>query len=349
MPRLLTRENFTEAVFTRDGHRCVVCRNPAVDAHHLIDRALWEDGGYYSENGVALCDACHVAAEKTLVGAEELRAAASIKTVLLPEHLDPSLRYDKWGNVLVNKTRRAPGELFYDPGVQKLLGEAGLLGLFDAKSKYPRTMHFAWSENLQNDDRRLLTEKYFSGEEIVVTEKLDGENTTMARDYIHARSLDSKDHPSRGWVKQLHGRIQREIPEGWRICGENMYALHSIPYDSLKSFFYVFNIWDRGDCFSWDETVEFSELLGLSPVPVIYRGPWDREKLLDLAAGIDRGKCEGYVARVARRFQAHEFSRVVGKFVRKSHVRTSTHWMEGPVVPNKLAASDCASEQGQPA
>jgi len=77
-------------------------------------------------------------------------------------------------------------------------------------------------------------------------------------------------------------------------------------------------------------------LLGLKAVRVLYRGPWDRQKLIDLAGSIDRGQCEGYVARVARRFRAHEFSRVVGKFVRKNHVQTSEHWMSGPVIPNKL-------------
>jgi len=336
MPRLLTRSDFGAAVFKRDDYRCVSCREPADDAHHLIDRALWADGGYYLENGVSLCEVCHLAAERTHMIPDWLREEAGIKTTLLPEHLDPSLRYDKWGNVIINKDRRSPGELFYEPNVQKVLGEAGLLGMFDGMVKYPRTMHFAWSENLQNDDRRLLTEKGFAGEEIVVTEKLDGENTTMTRDYIHARSLDSKDHLSRGWVKGLHGKIQHEIPENFRICGENMYAVHSIPYDSLESYFYVFNIWERGECFSWDETTEYSELLGLKAVRVLYRGPWDRQKLIDLAGSIDRGQCEGYVARVARRFRAHEFSRVVGKFVRKNHVQTSEHWMSGPVVPNKL-------------
>lgn len=337
MSRLLSRSDFAAAVLKRDGYRCVVCREPADKAHPLIDSGLWPDGGYYLENGVSVCAVCRVAAEKTFVSPEELREKAGIKTVLLPEHFDAALKYDRRGNVIVNKTRRSPGELFYEPNVQEVLGEAGLLGLFDGRVKYPRTMHFDWSENLQNDDRRLLTEKYFEGEEIIVTEKLDGENTTMTRDYIHARSLDSKDHPSRGWVKQLHGRIRREIPEDWRICGENMYAVHSIAYEALRSYFYVFNIWERGECLSWDETVEFSEVLGLKTVAVLYQGPWDRRKLIELAASIDRGQCEGYVARVARRFRAHEFSRVVGKFVRAGHVQTSEHWMSGPVVPNRLA------------
>ncbi len=257
---------------------------------------------------------------------------------MLPEHLDPNVRWDHWGNTIVNRERRQPGELFHLPNVQQLLSEAGVLGQFERHSKYPRTMHLDWSENLQNDDRRLLTEKYFEGEEVVVTEKMDGENTTMLRDGVHARSMDSGSHPSRTWVQQLHGRIRHEIPENWRVCGENCYALHSVPYENLDGYFLLFNIWEDGKCLSWDETVSFAGMLGLSTVPVIWRGKWDRAELVPLARGIDREACEGYVVRVARAFAAHEFSRVVGKFVRRNHVRTSTHWMEGPVVVNKLAA-----------
>ena len=44
---LLTRDQFREGVFKRDNHKCVICRAPAVDAHHIIERRLWTDGGYY--------------------------------------------------------------------------------------------------------------------------------------------------------------------------------------------------------------------------------------------------------------------------------------------------------------
>ena len=78
----------------------------------------------------------------------------------------------------------------------------------------------------------------------MVTEKLDGENTTLYADGLHARSLDSAHHPSRAWVKALHGRIGDADPGGWRVCGENMYARHSIAYDELDSWFYGFSVWD---------------------------------------------------------------------------------------------------------
>lgn len=73
------------------------------------------------------------------------------------------------------------------------------------KMKYPRTMHLPWSRGYTDDDKILRATDHFAGQEVVITEKMDGENTTMYPDFIHARSLDSKDHPSRHYVKTLHG------------------------------------------------------------------------------------------------------------------------------------------------
>ena len=58
------RAEFAEAVFARDGHRCVfcICRD-ALDAHHITDRNAMPAGGYVKENGVTLCPEHHVAAE----------------------------------------------------------------------------------------------------------------------------------------------------------------------------------------------------------------------------------------------------------------------------------------------
>jgi 5-methylcytosine-specific restriction endonuclease McrA len=35
MNKLLTRDDFRESVFKRDGHKCVICKAPGVDAHHI--------------------------------------------------------------------------------------------------------------------------------------------------------------------------------------------------------------------------------------------------------------------------------------------------------------------------
>lgn len=512
---LLSRSAFREGVFQRDGYRCVVCKAPAVDAHHIIERRLFSDGGYYLDNGASVCEEHHLAAESTLLSCDELRLLCGIGIVLLPPHfycdgcgnhpidgdnyakkgsetrstlytvqssgshtvrqqrpsetlpedmrsslqLSPYSRsgpsecdkerashrgrvcddtgpeanicearesvcsgapdgdgakirsisrsdrrrssperdkgrqstgeprvdsdrrisrdvdddqntsethkgtggensrtgewkysagrclnkstctkYDKWGNIIHPDGTRSPGELFHDESVQKVI--APVLHLFTWQVKYPRTHHLPWSPGTTDDDRVLSSVTQFRDQEVVVTEKMDGEQTTMYRDFIHARSLSGGSHPSRTWVRSIHGRIAHEIPEGWRVCGENLQAKHSIYYEALPSYFMVFAIFDRrGTCLSWDETEEWAALLDLHTVPVLYRGPYDKAKVTWCWTGesVHGGEQEGYVLRVARAFKASEFKTLVGKYVRADHVQTVAHnWLRQEIVPNRL-------------
>ena len=191
-----------------------------------------------------------------------------------------------------------------------------------------------------DDDKVLDGVEHFVGKEVVVTEKLDGENTTMYRDHVHARSIDSKHHPSRTWVKAEQGRIQFDIPEGWRLCGENVYAKHSIHYTGLTSYFYLFGIYNNDVALSWDDTILYADLLGLQTAPVLYRGVWDEAKVKACWTGksVFGGEQEGYVVRLASSFNYEDFAQSAGKFVRAHHVQTDEFWMSQPVVPNLLRA-----------
>ncbi len=202
--------------------------------------------------------------------------------------------------------------------------------------KYPRTPHLPWSPGGTHDDAFLIDTRHFEGREVVVTEKLDGENTTLYRDRTHARSVDSRHHPSRDWVKALHGQVGQEIPEGWRFCGENMYAMHSVPYLNLESYFYLFSIWnEENEALSWEETLEWADLVGVVPVPVMYQGIWDEALVRELT--IDPAVQEGYVVRVADRFAYDDFAVSLAKWVRPGHVQTDEHWMYAEITPNRLA------------
>lgn len=204
--------------------------------------------------------------------------------------------------------------------------------------KYPKTLHFSFSENLQNDDRMLPNDNIFVGREVVVTCKLDGENSGLSNRHCHARSLDGLDHDSRHWLKGLHVQIARDIPENWEVFGENMYAFHSIFYDKLTTFFYVFGIVNEKKMFlSWDDMVEFSHLLGLETVPLLYRGIWDENKVKACFpnCNVFAAEQEGYVVRTADAFHYDEFENNVGKFVRKGHVKTDEHWLK-TWIPNRL-------------
>ena len=205
--------------------------------------------------------------------------------------------------------------------------------------KYPRTFHLPWSLGRSSDDKVLTDTECLSGKTLMATVKMDGENTTMTRDAVHARSLDSVTHESRTWVKVLWSQIRFDIPEGWRICGENLYAKHSIGYNNLGSYFHVFNIWNADNvCLNWTETVEWCELLGLTHVRVLHYG-FTIEDIQNIHEDFMKNESvdqEGYVIRNIDSFPYSEFKLNVAKYVRANHVQTDSHWMSQKIVKNIL-------------
>lgn len=332
--KLLTRDNFRNAVFARDNYKCVNCSDCAVDAHHILERRLFPDGGYYLENGASVCSACHILAETTELSADDLRHKIGIKSFPVPPHLYRDQPYDKWGNPILPNGMRMRGELFNDVSVQKII--SGVLHLFTSYVKYPRTHHLPWSPGVNSDDRVMSSTSEFETNPVVITLKMDGENTTLYKDHLHARSLNYDPHPSRNMIRSLHASIAHDIPDGWRICGENLYAKHSIQYQNLASHFLVFSIWNENNtCLSWQDTVEYSALLGLKTVPVIYIGEYNEGNVKKIVPKHDNeSQCEGYVVRVQREFSYSEFGKCIGKYVRKDHVQTHGGWMRSQVIKN---------------
>lgn len=334
--KLLTRDEFREGVFERDKNKCVICSSEGQDAHHIVERRLWHDGGYYIENGATLCGTCHIQAEETTIDCNTIREKANITRIVLPDHFYGDLEYDKWGNVILPSGRRLKGELFFDESVQKILKQGNVLNLFDDYVKYPRTHHFPWSFP-SKDDRIIKTLSSFEGKEIVVTLKMDGENFSGYKNYCHARSLEPLSGEDRGQAKAIWASMAHDIPDGWRFCAENLYAQHSIAYNDLDSFLQVFSVWnEKNECLSWDETQEWCELWGLTTVPVLYRGVFDEKILKQLSHDCVENGHEGYVCRVTQSFSYFDFKKYVAKMVRKNHVTTDSHWRFKKIIPNRL-------------
>jgi hypothetical protein len=213
--------------------------------------------------------------------------------------------------------------------------------IYMERVKFPSIPHLPWSPHASNrEDLILSSDVHFLGMDVVVTEKLDGENTTLYSDYFHARSVNKPHHASQNWVKALHGSIAHFIPNGMRICGENIYAKHSIFYDRLSTYFYVFGIFYQGEYLSWKGVTEWAGLLGLSMVPVLYEGLWtERKKIEDLYTGISSFglEQEGYVVRNKNGFKEADFAMNIAKFVRPNHVQTDEHWKSQAIIPNQLS------------
>ena len=195
-------------------------------------------------------------------------------------------------------------------------------------------------------DDKMLTENWFDdykGKEVVVTEKLDGENTLFSVQDVYARSHGA---PTRSdWSRNLwdvsgglYWRIKSLIGPDEMIFGENLYAEHSIHYDELPDFWFMFAVRNDDRWYSWDEVEEMSELLGVRHVPVIYRGIAESEsqikKLIDVTMKEPSAygdKKEGVVMRIADSFPIEEngqksFPFHVCKYVRANHVQTDAHW-----------------------
>jgi len=81
-------------------------------------------------------------------------------------------------------------------------------------------------------------------------------------------------------------------------------------------------------------------LLGITPVPQLYRGPFDASLFERMARNWNSEREEGFVVRAAGPIRYEDFGSSVAKWVRPAHVQTDEHWMHAAIVPNKLAAQE---------
>ena len=197
--------------------------------------------------------------------------------------------------------------------------------------KFPRTPHLPWSPGFTGDDERLADCNHFGNKILVVTEKMDGENTCIYSDgYVHARSIDSASNPWQTWIRAESKKFSYKLPEGWRIYGENMYGIHSIEYDSLDSFFYAFAIVDDNNIIlPLNYFILFCDDLGIKHVPILKEDCYLNyvEKNNNSILLPTKGKeIEGYVVRNILSFSFNEYHLNAAKYVRKGHVQTDEHW-----------------------
>ena len=203
-------------------------------------------------------------------------------------------------------------------------------------AKYPRTAHLPWSPGGTNDDRRLKSVDHFLGQSLVVTEKLDGSNLCMTSEAIFARSHSGPpSHPSFDPAKAVWASGRHLLVENHSYFGEWCFAVHSIEYETLPSYFHLFGIRDDtlGRWLSWDAVDFLAREPGFSTVPVLAKLLANTSKELQdpiekLAQepSVYGPTREGIVVRVAREFGDDQFSLQCAKWVRANHVQTDDHW-----------------------
>jgi len=117
--------------------------------------------------------------------------------------------------------------------------------------KYGRTFHLPTSPGVMSDDKILKdTFVLTAAEDVVFTEKMDGENTTIHSSGCHARSPDSGYHASRDWIKAFAAGISSRLDVNERIVGEYLFARHSVAYENLPTYFLGF-AWIVDDAIHW--------------------------------------------------------------------------------------------------
>lgn len=211
--------------------------------------------------------------------------------------------------------------------------------------KYPRTKHWPDSETIHSDDTTHDDPEFFLGQQVVVTEKLDGGNTCLYNGKAFARSTGQES--TAGWfamVKKHHSWKTIGFRNDACFYGEDLYGVHSIKYDPLKEdeTFRLFalryfkpgiNDVDIGWFADWELLEKTAMEIGWKTVPVIFKGRFESIKEITeffkdeirtpSALGPDR---EGFVMRLENSFDARDFSKYVTKYVRANHVQTDQHW-----------------------
>ena len=131
----------------------------------------------------------------------------------------------------------------------------------------------------------------------------------------------------------LYWKIKSLIGSNETLFGENLYGEHSIHYNKLTDYFYLFAANDGINWYSWDDIKMLANIMNIPTVPELWRGRIYNEdelqKLVDKYVhdsewyGDIR---EGVVIRITDSFKIEVFSKYVCKWVRPNHVQTNEHW-----------------------
>ena len=201
-------------------------------------------------------------------------------------------------------------------------------------SKYNRTYHIKISKGSTSDDRFQYDLSSILGKSIVISEKLDGENNCITNTAVFSRSHAAPTtNPWTTKVWDIQKIIKHSLNGGVYLYGEGLQGIHSIEYKNLSSYFYLFAVKDEDKWLSWQEVEDYSYLLDIPTVPILFKGIINTEEelntlVLKLVSQESKlgGEMEGCVIRVADSFDNSEFSKSVLKWVRQSHVKTDKHW-----------------------
>lgn len=202
------------------------------------------------------------------------------------------------------------------------------------KDNYPSTPHLPFSPGVNPDDTHMADCTALLQGEVVVTEKLDGGNCCVKGGQVYARThAQPATHESFSAVKDMVVSFLHELDD-IELFGENMFGVHSIEYDRLGSYFYIFGARRAGHWFSWDEVVSLAERLELPTAPLLFRGRFDSPQQLlqhlvqwsNEPSAVGSVLPEGFVVRRTHAIPGDAFADNIAKYVRANHLQTGESW-----------------------
>lgn len=242
------------------------------------------------------------------VGATRLRKVMSYGLVL---NAEPSWKEGKDVASILGITKYDPPEPSYSKG------KGG--SIVSRKKQNPLFFKYTDIENIRN-----FMDVFKEGEEVIVTEKIHGANTRVARLPIWISNKQNLLYRIKNWINKMRG-IKSEFVYGSRnvqlfgsakknnfygddvwgkvvkkynlenIIPENHIVYGEVYGSGIQDLTYgmkdgqidliIFDILVNGNWASWDYVVNFCEENNLPHVPVIYRGSFKMDDVLKMCEG----------------------------------------------------------------
>ena len=217
----------------------------------------------------------------------------------------------------------------------------------------------------------IVAEEKIDGANTAISFSLDGKLLLQSRGhYLEGGYREKHYNLFKQWANVHKDKLYSILGSRYIMYGEWMYAKHTVYYDCLPHYFMEFDIFDR-QTNKYLDTKSRHEMLQNSPVcsvPVLKQGVFNsKEELLKLLGksnyisgnhlhnlreeseklGLDAERqiretessdlMEGLYIKVEKKGEVTDRM----KFVRASFLQTiessETHWLERPIIPNKLS------------
>jgi RNA ligase (TIGR02306 family) len=171
-----------------------------------------------------------------------------------------------------------------------------------------------------------------SGEEVVLTEKIHGSSCIYHHDgeTFHVRSRNNwrkSNERCHFWRAALTLGLDERLSKYPHLAfyGEVYGPVQDLKYDVVEPAFRCFDVFDKrtGQWLSYDEAQTILNDVGVTPVPLIYRGPWSEELIERYSEGqslIASHVREGFVVKPTVERHHERLGRVILKSVGQGYL-----------------------------